>query len=505
MPTFSEALDRFKRDGFFSLDTNLQVEQIEILKTCVNLLRVNRPEIPFYQFHLTQVEFIPVYLPRSERVGAVIVAYPAQGDWSAGITNAAFLQKARLANELNRGLTFNVSSGLETPTQEPLKNALYRLLSQVDTWNSIKIDQVFFSAQNARPDYLNADFHNDLLAKLAEPAASSLQELSLKPFSLSNSVTALVDFLAQSLSLETLHLQITEASRDDYRQLSQALVKHPNLQYLDFANTQFDEAIYVALSTLLDENYRIKSINIAAPTGDASLIDTYKQFNQRVLKPCQVRFKEERLSQDKLLALAFQTLAEREKIQLEQHALGDGAKDKQALLRERIKFLFSDQGTRATTDAEKASWLIKAEVLPAVYVNHKQYLKEYAALLQLQLRELVVGRMNTAGYLLLEQAFAVKDTPVIQCLLEAKANLFELPPLGIEKLFLVRLLETEGPWQALVIAHLKKDLNVLLTAIKILSPYEKLATICKELKSHIDTCFSGGENKKAVQTVTLTQ
>jgi hypothetical protein len=108
MPTFNEALDRFKEDGFFGLDTTeLYTEQIERLQMCTRFLSVDRAEIAFYQFHLSRVQFVPGYLPRPERVmDGAVVEHHEQRDWHPGIPDLALLQMARSANEFNMGLRF---------------------------------------------------------------------------------------------------------------------------------------------------------------------------------------------------------------------------------------------------------------------------------------------------------------------------------------------------------------------------------------------------------------
>ena len=499
MPKFSEAFDRFKKDGFFELDTKLYTEQINKLQICAKFLREDNPEIPFYQFHLSHVQFVPGYLPRPERVvDGVVVEHHAQRDWHPAVPDVVLLQMARSASAFNMGLRFNELNALEIPSEEQLKSALYSLLNQAGIWSSIKIDWVSFFCDNEARNYLNADFHNDLLERLTEQAGTSLKELSLKPFSLSNSLTALVNFLTRSVDLEILHLEIIDATRDEWLELARVLAVCPKLKSLNLGNTLFDENAYAALSTLLDENYRIKRINVAGPIGNRTLMKAYNQLNQRLSKPRRARFKEERLSQKALLELAFQTLIERKKIQLEQLAymIGDGQENKQTLLMKRVDFLLSDQGTRAITETEKVTWLKGAYVLPTVYPNHKEYMKEFSSLFQLHLGELVLDGTNTVGHLLLERAFEVRDTQMIQCLLESKADMFEAPSEEMEKPFLVRLFETEGPWQELVIQHLKKDLNDLVPAVKTLSPYSELEPICNELKEHLNTYFSILENRK---------
>ena len=495
MPTFSEALDRFKQDGFFGLDTELYTEQIEKLKLCAKFLKIDKPEILPYQFHLSNVQFIRGYLPRPERIMAGAITEHAQRNWNSRVPDVALFQMARLTNEPNTNLRFNDPNS--DSSERLLECVLWDLLSQSDTWSSIKIDWVFFLRYGA-PHYLCANFHTSLLNSLAEPTGTSLEELSLKPFSLSNSLTALVNFLSRNVHLKILHLEISDASAKDWLELSQALSVHPNLECVNFGNTQFNEGTYSVLSKLLDENYRIKEINIAAPIDNWVLIDAYNQLNQRLSKPCQVRFKEERLSQARLLEVAFQTLVEREKVQLEHpdRMVDDGEEKKQALLMRRINFLLSNQGTLAITDTEKVTWLKDSYVLPEVYPNHKEYMKEFSSLVQLHLGELVLGGTNTVGYLLLERGLEIRDTQIIQRLLESKADLFESPPEGIEKPFLVRLFEMEGPWQEVVIHHLKKDLNVLVPAVRMLSPYEKLKSICDSLTLHLNAYFKILEKRK---------
>lgn len=471
MPMFSEALERFKEDGCFRLEAALlSTEQIKELEFSVTFLRENRPEIPSYEFHLSQVQFIPDPFPRLEQaVDGILVEQHTQHEECLLNSDIVSLNNA--------------------------KSLLSCLLNQIDTWSSIKIDRVFFSAKNEtgeRSNDLKIDFCNYLLNSLAEHMGTSLNEFSLTPFSLSKNLPALAYFLARRTSLRILHLDITKENQRNWLMLSEVLAAHPNINYLDFGNTPFDENAATALSKLLSENYRIAKITIAAPHGNWILVDAYHQINQRLSIPYRLRFKEERLSLEALLTLTFQTLTEIKRNNLKKQI----DPQKNTLLMKRISFLLSNQGTLAINDAEKEQWLKEAYVLPAVYYHNKEYMKEFSSFVQLPLDRLVPGGSNTVGYLLLERALEVKNTNIIQCLLESNANLFEPPPEHIKKPFLVRLFEVDGPLEEWVIHYLKKDLNLLVPAVKILSPYLGVGSICNSLKEHLTIYCSISENSK---------
>ncbi|MFM2322165.1 MAG: hypothetical protein RLZZ225_318 [Pseudomonadota bacterium] len=503
MPTFSEALDRFKEDGFFGLDTELYGEQIEKLKLCARFLREDRPEMPSYQFYLSQARLISGYLPRPERVvDGAVVEHHAQRDWSPGIPDLALLQMANPANELNMDLRFNERNG-------SLSNGLWvywvllDLLGQTDTWSSIKIEEIFFFCFRKDRGYLNAElrdilnrdfhnilnrrFHSDLLDNLAERAGTSLKELSLKPFTLSRNLTALVKFLTQSTSLETLHLELSDASaaRDEWLEFARALAMCPTLKSLKLGNKVLSQSAYLALSKLLDENYRIEEIEIGEPNANSSLRDAYEQLNQRVSKPGQVRFKEERLSLEALLELAIQALVEMKKINLEQPI----ELERKTELMNRFIFLLSDQGARALTDPEKEAWLEEARVLPDVYPNHKEYLKNYAELVHLHLNEFIVERGKTVGYLLLEKVLGTKNVEAMEALLEAKVDLFEMPdnPNNKEEPFLKRALQGRryGTMEIALLRHLACDMSLTELALEHFKAHPELQPIFEKFTAHL--------------------
>ncbi|RDH40506.1 MAG: hypothetical protein CFE62_003155 [Candidatus Aquirickettsiella gammari] len=484
MPKFSEAFDRFKKDGFFELDTKLYTEQINKLQICARFLREDNPEIPFYQFHLSHVQFVPGYLPRPERVvDGVVVEHHAQRDWHPTVPDVVLLQMARSASAFNMGLRFNELNALEIPSEEQLKSALYSLLNQAGIWSSIKIDWVSFFCDNEAQNYLNADFHNDLLERLTEQAGTSLKELSLKPFSLSNSLTALVNFLTRSVDLEILHLEIIDATRDEWLELARVLAVCPKLKSLNLGNTLFDENAYAALSTLLDENYRIEVIEIAEPNGNLSLRDAYEQLDQRVSKPGQVRFKEERLSLEALLDLALRALVTMKKINREQPI----ELERKTELMNRFIFLLSAQGARKLTDPEKEAWLEEARVLPDVYPNHKEYMKYYSELVHLHLDEFIAERGKTVGYLLLEKVLETRNVEAMETLLKAKVDLFEMPSDNTEKPFLKRALQGRryGAIEVALLRHLAWDMSLTELALEYFKAHPELQPIFEKFTNHL--------------------
>ncbi len=58
---------------------------------------------------------------------------------------------------------------------------------------------------------------------------------------------------------------------------------------------------------------------------------------------------------------------------------------KQTRLEEQFNFLLTNQGHLALTSSEKEAWLKEACVLPEIYQNHKEYMKEYSGLAHLHL------------------------------------------------------------------------------------------------------------------------
>ena len=494
MPTtFTKAYDKFSKDGFFELNSQLlYAQQIHQLQARARFLKQDKAEIACCRFHLKRVKLTPGRLVNADPeqvVRGVIVEHSEARPWQDKFADFTLLQMARSSNGSNVELRFSEpGEHLELSSEDRLKEAFLGLLSQADTWNSIKIDWVSFFEQGST-HYLKPDFQNQLLARLAA-TGSALKELSLKPFSLRESLAELINFLLQSPVLESLHLEINGADRGDWLPLSQALARHPKLKCINFGNIPLDAEAYQALPKLLDKNYRIERIDLPEPSGDSAAGAIYEQLKQRLSKPVWIRFKEEQLSQSRLLEVAIKSLEKIKALKLEslqnkrqkQHQ-----KQQISFLMKRFVFLLTDQTELVVGDDAKEAWLKEASVLPLVYQDYKAYMKKHSALVQLHLQEFIAEQGKTVGYLLLEKAVEVGNAEALKILLEAKVDLLAAPD-STETPILVKALQGKGnrAIKEVVLHHVARDPRLLKQASQNFSDYPEVCIVLGEIKTHLD-------------------
>jgi hypothetical protein len=491
---FPSALKKFSEKGSFELtDSQIFLENIRSLEKAINHLKDDRPEITFYQIHLNNVQLIPGLSPQTKRPenilsGAAVEHSPRP--WNGKLTDVALVQMGA-ANGFNTPLNFMNQEENQEQQLAALKGALLSLLGLPTTWNSIELDHVFFHKNHHKDHETTEHFYNDLLSALAKN--DSLKELSIKPFSLTKYRNSLVNFLIQNPELEVLHLQISEANRQDWLELSQILAAHLKLKSLNLDNSVLDANAYFALANLLDENYRVE-ITLPEPTSE-NLLKAYEPLKQRLSKPGLERFKEEHLSQDTLLQVAIETL---ETLKEPSKYAFVSTMDSYQSLNKRFSFLLSDQGSRAITNGEKEQWVQKVDVLPSMYRNHMDHLKDEPSLLQLCLDELVPDGTRTSGYVLLEKALETENPDAMHTLLNAKINLFERPD-NDEEPFLVKALQSKGKLKSIVVEHIQQDQRLVDLASECLVAYPDLIGTLKDFKSHLDQ-YSSHLVKKDNQT-----
>ena len=462
---FASALKNFYTNGFFELtDSQIFLKNVHSLEKRIKHLKEDKPEISFYQICLNNLNLIPgafkVDMPHI--LSGAIVEHNSRA-WNGKLTDVALSQMMSV-NGFNAPL--NIKDKEESPERQlaVLKKALLSLLTQSDRWNSIELNNVFFYQNHKINALASEHFYNELLDSLAKNSA--LKKLSLTPFSLTKHRHSLIKFLTQHTQLETLHLAINEANREDWLELSQILAMHPNLQSLNLDNSILDAPAYSALANLLDENYRIV-ISMPEPT-DESVLSAYEPLKQRLSKPGLERFKEDHLSQTKLLQLAINDLETQNQTQSKQ-----------------FDFLLTNQGQLAITDRQKESWIKNVDVLPPIYQHHKDYLKNESSLVQLHIDEFITDRSRTAGYVLLEKALETKNLGAMQTLLQAKADLFELPD-DEEDPFLVKVLQSKGNLKNAVVEHIRRDQQLAELAAECLTAYPDLSHTFEDLKVHLD-------------------
>ncbi len=475
---FHSALKKFYTNGFFELtDSQISLANVRSLEKQIKHLKEDKPEIPFYQIHLNHLNFIPDALLQADMpqliLSGAIVEHNSRA-WNGKLTDVALTQMMSV-NGFNAAL--NIRDQEESPERQltTLKKALLSLLTQLDTWNSIELDNVFFYQDHKINYFASEHFYNELLGSLAKN--DSLRKLTIKPFSLIKHRNSLVNFLTQHTQLEALHLEINEANRQDWLELSQILAGHSKLESLNLDNSILDAHAYSALTHLLDENYRLK-ITLPEPTNE-DLLKVYEPLKQRLLKSGLERFKEDHLSQAKLLQIAVGIIESKkpETNLVEYNSLVEQTCQTFILLTNPLSL--------PVTENQKDSWIKDTRVLPSIYRNHAEHLKDEPSLLQLHLDKLIPNGTKTAGYFLMEKALESNNYIAMKALLNAKANLFELP-ITREEPFLAKVLQSKGDLKRMVIEHIRQDQRLAELASECLMAYPDLVHTFGDLKTHLD-------------------
>ena len=116
-----------------------------------------------------------------------------------------------------------------------------------------------------------------------------------------------MQFLKNNPELETLTLDLAYESNGFIEELASSITNSP-IKKLDLGNTHLDSNAYNALDSLLDNNYYLQ---LSVPNADhenEELHDRYTQLAQRAAKKGHKRFREEQLTQHKLLIIAENVL-----------------------------------------------------------------------------------------------------------------------------------------------------------------------------------------------------
>lgn len=476
-------------------NSSIYFEKICALKKEVNSRRRYRSESAC-RLSLNNIQLLPgtaPSIPSKKRVRVPIPAIKGVKDqvltgaivehspryWNDSFVDLALVQMTS-CNEFNAPLKFWDQPESWAPTLTQLKEALLSLLSKPNTWRSIALDQVFFYKNQKINHAVTQDFYDDFLISLAKNASinASLKELSISPFSLAQHRERLVCFLTQDTELESLHLQINQVNTGDWLALCQVLEKHPRLNTLNLGRSVLDLNAYSALTNLLDKNYRLKiTLSESANTYLNKYFPVdYSILMERLSKSGVELFVENYLSQNKLLQMAFSALESIQKLKLSFRF--DKIK-KQTRLEEQFDFLLTNQGHCALTSSKKEAWLEKACVLPEIYQHHKEYMKEYAELVRLDLGEFLKEQGKTVGYLLLEKVLETANVKAMEVLLKANVNLFECPTVDNEDPFLPRLFRDEAhpALQKIVLQHMAEDSSLVNLALERFSAYSEICKI----------------------------
>jgi len=456
---FNTAWNNFEQTGCFQLaDTALTLNQLNKIQ---RYIKKNPPpladNIAHYQFYLSNVKLIPNSTQDQILTGSIT-------EHSIGHKSGHFvdLHIVQLGTNRHDSITLQPTARENNLTRQQgvFEETLLNLLSQKNAWNAIKLDNVIFED---RSSCLSQGFYNHLLKNLtAHPEV--LKDFSVTLPSSFIDQNVLTQFFAMNTGLENLKLAFSEVDSINWPALGFALESHPHLKYISFGDTRLNAAAYHTLSELLHKNYHIEQIELAEPSHEALMIP-HRVLVERLLKSCEERFKEEQVTQAKLIKMATQALAK-----------GDT---------ECFALLLNQQSGPLAITAE--AWLEKAcQNLPALYRNHANHVQQYASDFRLDLQKpLTEGHSKTVGYDLLEKAFAENDSKSIICLIDAGANLLEHTE---DANTLIRqLFEGEkSPWKTKVVEYLQKDLTLLVPAVAQLTPFVEVHGHLNEIKLHLD-------------------
>ncbi|MES2141407.1 MAG: hypothetical protein V4471_00750 [Pseudomonadota bacterium] len=466
MDSFDRAFESFKATGWFKLNNApLTFLQLCNLERYINAnLDPNANLNPFdetgYQFHLNNVELIPNNTAESILTGAI-------NEHTIGYhSSLADAHIVRMAKKPQEHISLRITEKEKNLTiqQFELENLLLTLCKKY-SWHTIKLNRVKISSRRETYRLLSEGFFSAFFEGLTNHKGA-LKDFTLA-FPSCIELSKFTNFLNTHANLETLHLELGYSHTSFIQGLTGAVAKHPGLKLLDLGNTKLNSVDYQALSGLLDKNYRI-NLKFSEPDNPA-LVQLHTELSQRISKPGLERFKEEQLTQAKLVEIAVKALAE-------------GKKERFS----RLLNLHSE--SPAITPHVAIEKVCKK--LPAVYSAHADYVKHYASDFQLNLdKPLAQGKSKTVGYHLLEKAFAAEDGESVVHLLKAGANLLERTEQGTTLLspLSVDFEDIECPdWKKEVISYFQKDLSILIPASRHLAPFKSVYSPLNQIKQLLD-------------------
>jgi hypothetical protein len=461
------ALENFSENGFLGLsDSQISLDDLGSLEKRFQTLRKDNSELSDYRINLSNIAVI-LNVPQQVITGR-ITEYPCR-TWKENYTDFTLVQMANIHG-------FNASLNLSDPKEEHVNKLSRGLVSLlVQPWSSIRLENVVFHEYNQIDSSASMGFYDYSLYSLARNKV--LKVLTIKPLSLISHGRSIVNFLTEHTELQRLRLQITESNRENWQELCQTVSRHPNLEYFHLDTSVLDANAYIALNKLLDENYRIK-ISVPEPTN-RNVLKAYEHLKQRLSTPGLERFKADYLTQDTLLQVAVNSLEFLQKLKSPEQI------NDQVRFEKLFNFLVDNKSHLAITDDQKEDWIENAKVLPIIYQNHPEYLKNEASLVQLRMDALVADGNKTIGYVLLEKALETQNQSALETLLYANANLFEFPD-NNEEAVLVNALQSKGDLKRIVVEYIQQDQRLVALAEEYLVAYPELKNLFKDFKNHLD-------------------
>lgn len=280
-------------------------------------------------------------------------------------------------------------------------------------------------------------------------------------------------FLKKNPELETLCLDLGYEPLGFIKKLA-ALITNSKIKQLYFGNIPLDLDAYNALDLLLDNNYYLQLKVPEADHEDEELNDIYAQLVQRAAKKGYERFKEEQLTQHKLLIIAENVLR--------QQGLTDFLSvsyDDLPMMTKMIRFYGH------------------SDYVPQIYKKHPIHINQSYRTLRLDwLTPLEFDYQKTMAHHLIDVAIEIQDGKSIITILEdIKAQDEEgyatLLKTGDENSALAIFSkfddkENKPPsWLKPVKNYIEKNIEYLIPRFETLSEHQDLYTLLLEFRDHL--------------------
>lgn len=347
-----------------------------------------------------------------------------------------------------------------TRLEQALLNVLNHDLWRVIQLNKIEVIENLNLSENFYHRFLCFSYYHDLKKlNLYLPNADLEQYF--------------IVFLNKNIELETLRIDLGYEPLGFIRELS-ALITNSKIKQLYFGNFPLDLDAYNALDLLLDNNYYLQLKVPEADHEDEELHDIYTQLVQRAAKKGYERFKEEQLTQHKLLIIAEHVLR--------QQGLTDFlsvSNDELPMMTKMIRF-YGD-----------------SDYVPQIYKKHPIHINQSYKTLRLDwLMPLEFDYQKTMAHHLIDVAIEIQDGKSIITILEdIKAQDEEgyatLLKTGDENSALAIFSkfddkENKPPsWLKPVKNYIEKNVEYLIPRFETLSDHQDLYTLLLEFRDHL--------------------
>lgn len=404
-----------------------------------------------------------------------------------------YLRDIRLVSQLavNSDMSSNVLTRVINKLEQTLLNLLNHNLWQVIQLNKIEVIENLGLSDHFYHRFLCFSHYNELKKlNLYLPNAGLEQYF--------------IQFLKTNPELEILRLDLDYAPKGFLEELTPSIT-NSKIKLLDLGHTPLDLDAYHALDLLLDNNYylRLKIPNVAHEKeelreddeldeddelheegefdedqeiheNEELLHDAYIQLVQRAAKENHERFKEEQLTQRKLLIIAENILRQKKEL---------------------TDFLRLCSNLPMTADRIEFGGI--SNFIPQVYKKHPIYINQNHHAFRLDwLMPLEFDHQKTAAHHLINVAIAMKDgKTIIDILEEVKAQDEEgfatLLRAGEENsaLAIITKFDTKNnkppSWLKPVKSYVEQHLDCLMPRFETLSSHKALYTLLREFRDHL--------------------